>query len=152
MQHIEIKTLLEQSPSPHEVTVKGWVRSFRSNRFIALNDGSTIRNIQCVVDFESFDASLKVTGLLVESQGQGQAVEIQVSDVKILGEADPEEVKLTILSPKRHSMETLREQAHLRIRTNTFSAVMRTRSRLAFAIHDYFQKHNFFYMHSPIIK
>lgn len=161
MQHTEISKLIQREPSPIEIVVKGWVRSFRSNRFIALNDGSTIKNLQCVVDFEQFEAevlrkitvgaAIQVKGILVESQGQGQDVEVQVSEVVILGEADPEEVKLTILSPKRHSMETLREQAHLRIRTNTFSAIMRTRSRLAFAIHDYFQKHNFYYMHSPII-
>lgn len=161
MQHIEIATLIKSEPSLHEVTVKGWVRSFRSNRFIALNDGSTIKNIQCVVDFEQFEeetlkkitvgAAIYVKGLLVESQGQGQAVEIQVSKVEILGEANPEDVKLTILSPKRHSLETLREQAHLRVRTNTFSAVMRTRSKLAFAVHDYFQKNGFNYMNAPII-
>nr|MCH9661937.1 asparagine--tRNA ligase [Bacteroidota bacterium] len=161
MKHTEIKTLLKSEPSVQEVLVKGWVRSFRSNRFIALNDGSTIKNLQCVVDFEAFEEALlkKVTvgaavaiqGLLVESQGQGQAVEIQTSKIDVLGEADPEEVKLTILSPKRHSLETLREQAHLRVRTNTFSAVMRLRSKLAFAVHEYFQKNGFNYMHAPII-
>ena len=141
--------------------MKGWVRSFRSNRFIALNDGSTIKNLQCVIDFENFDddvikkisvgAAIKITGVLVKSQGQGQNVEIQVDSVDILGEANPEEVKLTILSPKRHSLETLREQAHLRVRTNTFSAVMRTRSKLSFAVHEYFQKNGFNYMHTPIV-
>jgi asparaginyl-tRNA synthetase len=161
MQHIEIITLLHSEPSIVEVTAKGWVRSFRSNRFIALNDGSTIHNLQCVVDFEAFEeetlkrvtvgAAIAVKGLLVESQGQGQKVEIQVSSLEILGDADPEEVKLTILSPKRHTMETLREQAHLRVRTNTFGAVMRLRSKLAFAVHDYFQKNGFYYMHAPII-
>lgn len=161
MQHIEIKKILQQEPSLHEVMVRGWVRSFRSNRFIALNDGSTIKNVQCVVDFENFEeeilkkittgAAIEVKGILVESQGQGQAVEIQTSSITILGEADPEEVKFTILSPKRHSMETLREQAHLRVRTNTFSAVMRTRSKLAFAIHQYFQQNGFNYMHAPIV-
>jgi len=161
MQHTEIKTLILSEPSLIEITTKGWVRSFRSNRFISLNDGSTIKNLQCVVDFEKFDedilkkitvgAAIEVKGLLVESQGQGQAVEIQVSKLIVLGEADPEAVKLTILSPKRHTLETLREQAHLRVRTNTFSAVMRTRSKLAFAIHEYFQKNGFNYMHTPII-
>ncbi len=161
MQHTEIKKLLQSEPSLVEVTTIGWVRSFRSNRFISLNDGSTIKNLQCVVNYEEFEedvlkkitvgAAVKVKGLLVESQGQGQAVEIQVNDVEVLGEADPEDVKLTILSPKRHSLETLREQAHLRVRTNTFSAVMRTRSKLAFAIHEYFQKNGFNYMHTPII-
>jgi asparaginyl-tRNA synthetase len=161
MQHSEISKILQSAPSQVELTVKGWVRSFRSNRFIALNDGSTIKNLQCVVNYENFEenllrkvtvgAAVAVTGMLVESQGQGQAVEIQVSKIDILGEADPEEVKRTILSPKRHSLETLREQAHLRIRTNTFGAIMRTRSKLAFAVHDYFQKNNFHYFHSPII-
>ena len=150
MQHIEINKILTSKPSSIEITVKGWVRSFRSNRFIALNDGSTIKNLQCVVDFENFDeklldkitvgAAIAVTGVLVESLGQGQDVEVQVEKIEILGEADPEEVKLTILSPKRHTLETLREQAHLRIRTNTFGAIMRVRSKLAFAVHEYFQK------------
>ena len=161
MQHTEISTLLRSEPSHHEFIVKGWVRSFRSNRFIALNDGSTIKNLQCVIDFENFDddvikkisvgAAIKITGVLVKSQGQGQNVEIQVDSVDILGEANPEEVKLTIISPKRHSLETLREQAHLRVRTNTFSAVMRTRSKLSFAVHEYFQKNGFNYMHTPIV-
>jgi asparaginyl-tRNA synthetase len=161
MKHIEIIKLLQSEPSLHEVIIKGWVRSFRSNRFIAINDGSTIKNIQCVVDFEKFEeeilkkitigAAIEIKGMLVESQGQGQTVEIQVAKITILGEANPEDVKLTILSPKRHSLETLREQAHLRVRTNTFSAVMRTRSKLAFAVHEYFQKNGFNYMHTPII-
>ncbi len=161
MQDKTIAELLKNEPTHHEVIVKGWVRSFRSNRFIALNDGSTIKTLQCVVDFENFEeellkkvtigAAIEVSGILVESQGQGQTVEIQVSNLTVLGEANPEDVKLTILSPKRHSLETLREQAHLRIRTNTFGAVMRTRSKLAFAVHEYFQKNGFNYMHSPII-
>ncbi len=161
MQDKTIIELLKSEPTHHEITVRGWVRSFRSNRFIALNDGSTIKTLQCVVDFENFDeeilkkvtvgAAIEVAGMLVESQGQGQTVEVQVSKLTVLGEANPEDVKLTILSPKRHSMETLREQAHLRIRTNTFGAVMRTRSKLAFAVHEYFQKNGFNYMHSPII-
>lgn len=161
MLNTTIDQLLKTEPIHHEVTVRGWVRSFRSNRFIALSDGSTIKNLQCVIDFNNFEdellkkvnvgAAIEVSGMLVESQGQGQTVEIQVTKLHILGEANPEEVKLTILSPKRHSLETLREQAHLRIRTNTFGAVMRTRSKLAFAIHEYFQKNGFFYMHSPII-
>jgi len=161
MQEQNINDLLQSKPSINETIISGWVRAFRSKRFIALNDGSTIKNIQCVVDFENFEeailkkitigAAVKVTGTLVESKGHGQSVEIQVSNVEILGEADPEEVKLTILSPKRHSLETLREQAHLRIRTNTFSAIMRTRSKLSFAVHEYFQKNGFNYMHAPII-
>ena len=161
MQKNDIRQLLQTEPSLLPVSVSGWVKAFRSNRFIQLNDGSCLNSIQCVVDFENFDdellkkisigAAIEVKGHLVESQGRGQSVEIQVSDITILGEADPEEVKLTILSPKRHTLEKLREQAHLRVRTNTMGAVMRLRSKLSFAIHDYFQKNGFFYMHSPII-
>jgi len=157
----EIIELLQSEASLTTISVSGWVRAFRSNRFIHLNDGSTIKNIQCVLDFENFEeeilkkitvgAAINVEGTLVESLGQGQNVEIQVTKVEILGEADPEEVKLTILSPKRHSLEKLREQAHLRIRTNTFGAVMRLRSKLAFAVHEYFQKNGFNYMHTPIV-
>ncbi len=153
--------ILQSKPSPNTISVSGWVRSFRSNRFIALNDGSTIKNLQCVVDFSTFDeailnkitvgAAIKVEGELVESQGQGQNVEVQASGIEILGEADPDEVSQTILQPKRHTLEKLREQAHLRVRTNTFGAVMRLRSKLAFAIHEYFQKNGFNYMHTPII-
>ena len=161
MQENRIKDIIAANPSITEITIQGWVRAFRSNRFIALNDGSTIKNLQCVVGFENFKetllkkvtigAAIKVTGSIVESQGKGQKVEIQVSKLEVLGEADPEEVKLTILSPKRHSLEKLREEAHLRVRTNTFSAIMRTRSKLAFAVHEYFQKNDFNYMHTPII-
>ncbi|MEA1784549.1 asparagine--tRNA ligase [Arenibacter sp. GZD96] len=141
-----------------EVVVNGWVRTFRSNRFIALNDGSTLNNIQCVVAYENFDedllnqintgAALQISGMLVESQGKGQSVEIQVSAIKILGESDPETYPI---QPKKHSLEFLREKAHLRIRTNTFSAIMRVRSALAFAIHQYFQQNGFYYVHTPII-
>ncbi|GGD82725.1 asparagine--tRNA ligase [Planktosalinus lacus] len=160
-QHKKVLEVIQSDPSLIELTVKGWVRSFRSNRFIALNDGSTIHNLQCVVDFENFDeallkrvtvgAAIAVTGHLVESQGQGQNVEIQVSKLEILGDADTEEVKLTILSPKRHSLEKLREQAHLRVRTNTFGAIMRVRSKLSFAVHEYFHKNGFYNVHTPII-
>ncbi len=153
-----IKYLLQEPPMIKEVVVNGWVRTFRSNRFIALNDGSTIQNIQCVVDFEEFDetllkqitsgAAIRVTGMLVESTGKGQQVEIQVGDIYIHGPADPETYPI---QPKKHSMEFLREQAHLRIRTNTFAAVMRVRSALSFGIHQYFQKNGFFYFHAPII-
>ncbi|NCF41886.1 MAG: asparagine--tRNA ligase, partial [Bacteroidetes bacterium] len=143
------------------VEVKGWVKSFRANRFIALNDGSTLRNIQCVVDFESMDeallkristgAAVHIKGSLVESQGKGQDVEIQVTSLEVLGDADPELVSKTILQPKRHSLEFLREQAHLRARTNTFGAIMRLRSSLSFAVHQYFHNNGFNYMHAPII-
>ena len=141
-----------------EVTIKGWIRTFRSNRFIALNDGSTIKNIQCVVDFENTDESLlkrmttgaavSIKGTLVESQGKGQSVEVQVSDIKILGDSNPDEYPI---QPKKHSMEFLRENAHLRVRTNTFSAVMRMRSALSFAVHQYFRDHGFYHVHTPII-
>ena len=153
-----IKELLASKNLLQEVTIKGWVRTFRSNRFIALNDGSTIGTIQCVVDFENFDeellkqvntgAALKVTGTLVESQGRGQSVEIQVRALEVLGIADPEEYPI---QPKKHSLEFLREQAHLRIRTNTFAAIMRVRSTLSFAIHSYFRENGFNYFHAPIV-
>lgn len=158
MKTYSVKDLLGASPSGQEVTVNGWVKTFRSNRFIALNDGSTLKNIQCVLDFENFDeaiikqintgAALRVKGSLVESQGRGQTVEIQVSEVYVHGGADPESYPI---QPKKHSMEFLREQAHLRVRTNTFAAVMRLRSALAFAIHKYFRDNGFYYMHPPII-
>ncbi|MBC32284.1 MAG: asparagine--tRNA ligase [Muricauda sp.] len=158
MKSFSIKDLLQESPLGEKVEVNGWVKTFRSNRFIALNDGSTLRNIQCVVDFEQFDeqllkqintgAALKISGTLVESQGRGQDVEIQVEDIFVHGTAHPEEYPI---QPKKHSLEFLREKAHLRVRTNTFSAVMRVRSALAFAIHSYFQQHGFYYMHTPII-
>ena len=157
----KIADLLQSNKFLQEVEVKGWVRAFRSNRFIALNDGSTINNIQCVIDFENtpeetlkritVGAAIKVVGTLKESLGTQQSVEVEVKSLEILGDANPEEVKLTILSPKRHSLEKLREQAHLRIRTNTFGAVMRVRSKLSFAVHSYFQQNNFHYVNTPII-
>ena len=141
-----------------QVVVKGWVRTFRANRFIALNDGSTLQNLQCVVDFERLDesvlkqittgAALSITGTLVASQGQGQLVEVQVTSLSILGSAHPDQYPI---QPKKHSFEFLREQAHLRIRTNTFSAVMRVRSALAFAVHQFFRNEGFSYVHTPII-
>lgn len=153
-----VKELLSTTPLLQEVEINGWVKTFRSNRFIALNDGSTINNIQCVVDFEQFNedilkqintgAALKINGTLVESQGRGQSVEIQVTHIFVHGGADPE---VYPIQPKKHSLEFLREKAHLRIRTNTFAAVMRVRSALSFAIHQYFQKNGFFYFHAPII-
>lgn len=158
MMSYSIKELLEKQPVGDSVEVNGWVKTFRSNRFIALNDGSTINNIQCVVDFEKLDeallkqissgAALKVTGTLEESQGRGQSVEIQATDIFVHGTADPETYPI---QPKKHSLEFLREKAHLRVRTNTFSAVMRVRSVLSFAVHSYFQQNGFYYMHAPII-
>lgn len=158
MNSLSIQELLAKNPTSQEVVVNGWVKTFRSNRFIALNDGSTINNIQCVVDFEQFDeallkqintgAALRVNGKLIESLGKGQRVEIQVTDIFVHGEADPATYPM---QPKKHSLEFLREKAHLRIRTNTFAAVMRVRSALAFAIHQYFQQNGFYYFHAPII-
>ena len=154
-----IKQLLQDGKNIQgEITLKGWVRTFRSNRFIALNDGSTIDNLQVVVDFENTDpellkrittgAAIEVKGRLVESQGKGQNVELQASNISILGDSNPEEYPI---QPKKHSLEFLRENAHLRVRSSTFSAVMRVRSTLAFAIHKYFQDNGFFYVNTPII-
>ena len=153
-----VAELLSQEVTLQDFTVKGWVRTFRANRFIALNDGSTLNNIQCVVDFENFDeatlkrvttgAAIHVSGELVESQGKGQKVEIQVKKLEILGDSDPETYPI---QPKKHSFEFLRENAHLRTRTNTFSAVMRLRSSLSFAIHKYFTENGFYNMHTPIV-
>ena len=144
-----------------EVQVSGWVKSFRNDRFIALNDGSSLRNLQCVIEkddlptevFEKIQigAAFTFNGILQESSGAGQDYELAIQKVTLEGSADPDEVKKTILSPKRHSLETLRAQAHLRIRTQTFSAVMRVRSKLSFAIHQYFQERHFHYVHTPII-
>ncbi len=157
----KIAEILESDQFLQEFHVSGWVRSFRSNRFIALNDGSTLKNLQCVIDFENTDeeilkrinvgAAISVKGTLKESLGSQQRVEIEVTQLEILGDANPEEIKYTILSPKKHSMEKLREQAHLRVRTNTFGAVMRVRSKLSFAVHKYFQEKNFHYVNTPII-
>ena len=154
-----IKQLLQEGKSIQgEITLKGWVRTFRSNRFIALNDGSTIENVQVVVDFENTDpellkrittgAAIEVKGQVVESQGKGQSVEVQATTISILGDSNPEEYPI---QPKKHSLEFLRENAHLRVRSNTFSAVMRVRSTLAYAIHKYFQDNGFFYVNTPII-
>lgn len=153
--------LLESDHILQDFKVSGWVRAFRSNRFIALNDGSCLNNLQCVVDFETTDeallkrittgASISVLGTLKESEGKGQRVELEVKSIEILGDADPEDVKTTILQPKKHSLEKLREQAHLRVRTNTFGAVMRVRSKLAFAVHQYFNNNGFQYVNTPII-
>ncbi|UII80907.1 asparagine--tRNA ligase [Flagellimonas sp. CMM7] len=158
MNSYSIKELLNKQPIGDTVEINGWVKTYRSNRFIALNDGSTIHNLQCVVDFENFDedllkqistgAALKISGSLVESQGKGQSIEIQATDVFVHGTADPETYPI---QPKKHSLEFLREKAHLRVRTNTFSAVMRVRSALSFAVHSYFQQNGFYYMHAPII-
>jgi len=140
------------------VSISGWVRTFRANRFIALNDGSCLNNIQCVVDFKKTEqeilkkittgAALNIKGKVVESQGSQQSIEIMVDKCEILGGSNPE---VYPIQPKKHSFEFLRENAHLRTRTNTFSAVMRIRSNLSFAIHEYFKKNGFYYVHTPII-
>ena len=153
-----VAELLSSKNFLQEIQIKGWVKTFRANRFIALNDGSTINNIQCVVDFENTDesilkrittgAAIAIKGTLTESLGKGQSVEIQVSDIEILGDSNPEEYPI---QPKKHSFEFLRENAHLRIRTNTFSAVMRLRSALSFAVHKYFTENGFYNFHAPII-
>ncbi|UMB53418.1 asparagine--tRNA ligase [Lutibacter sp. A64] len=153
-----VAELLSSNNFLQDVTLKGWVRTFRANRFIALNDGSTINNIQCVVDFEKTDesvlkrittgAAVSVKGTLTESQGKGQSIEIQVNEIEILGDSNPEEYPI---QPKKHSFEFLREHAHLRVRTNTFSAVMRVRSALSFAVHKYFTENGFYNFHAPII-
>ena len=158
MKHLRLAELLKQPKKYDNVTVQGWVRTFRANRFIALNDGSTIENLQCVVDFENTDdlilkkintgAAVKISGQLVESMGKGQSIEVLVKTLQIIGEADPE---LYPIQPKKHSFEYLREKAHLRIRTATFGAVMRIRSVLSFAIHQFFQDKGFYYVHTPII-
>ena len=158
---IKIKKLLENDHVGQDATLMGWVRTKRSNKnvtFIAINDGSTINNYQVVADpaFISEDilkkvttgACLKISGKIVASQGAGQQAELAASTIEILGEADAETYPL---QPKKHSLEFLREIAHLRIRTNTFGAVFRVRHALAFAVHKYFNDKGFFYIHTPII-
>ena len=157
---IEIKSVLSDYKSllEQEVTVMGWVRAFRSNRFIALNDGTSMKTLQVVVDFENFEenllkkvsfhACIKVTGKLVESQGAGQDVEVLAEHIEILGESNPDEYPM---QPKAQSLEFMREKAHFRMRTNTFSSVFRIRHGLAYAVHKYFNDNGYFYMHTPII-
>ena len=158
MKHTKVKDLLKSKTTIPEVNAKGWVRTFRNNQFIALNDGSTLNNIQCVVDFENTPeeilkrvttgAAVSVTGALVESQGAGQKYEIQVAKLEVLGDSDAEKFPM---QPKKHSLEFLREHAHLRVRTNAFGAIMRVRSVLAFAVHRYFQEKGFVYVNTPVI-
>ena len=158
MKYPRLVELLSKPEKYDSVLVRGWVRTFRANRFIALNDGSTIENLQCVVDFENTDekilkkintgAAIEVSGKLIKSMGKGQSQEVLVEKIEIIGEADPD---LYPIQPKKHSFEFLREKAHLRVRTATFSAVMRIRSVLSFAIHQFFQVKGFYYVHTPII-
>lgn len=155
---VRIKEVLKSELINQELTVMGWVRTFRNNQFIALNDGSTNANLQIVIELGKFDdivlkrittgAALKVEGTLVESLGKGQKVELKAQSLEILGDSDAEKFPL---QPKKHSLEFLREIAHLRFRTSTFGAIFRIRHSLAFAIHDFFNKKGFVYLHSPII-
>ena len=154
----KIKSILQSKPTGQQCSAQGWVRTFRANRFIAFNDGSTIENLQCVVNFEQLDESvlkqittgtaLQLQGTLVESQGSGQQLELKVKEITVLGSSDPESYPI---QPKKHSLEFLRVKAHLRVRTATFSAVMRVRSALSFAIHQFFQDKGFFYVNTPIV-
>ena len=161
MKRVKVVDLLKATTFGESVCIKGWVRTRRGSKqvaFVALNDGSTINNIQVVVDISQFDeellkdittgACIRVTGLLVASQGQGQAAEIQAKEIEVYGKADP---AVYPLQKKGHTLEFLREIAHLRPRTNTFGAIFRIRHHLAYAIHDYFDKQGFFYFHTPII-
>jgi asparaginyl-tRNA synthetase len=158
MKRTKIKALLGIAPSGQVVTVSGWVRTFRNNQFISINDGSTQQTIQAVVALNAIDdailkrvttgACISVTGELIPSPAKGQAVEIAVKELIILGDCDAEKYPL---QPKKHSLEFLREIAHLRARTNTFGAVMRVRHAMAFAVHQFFHERGFFYIHTPII-
>src|ERR1700755_1482773 len=156
---VKVKELLSTTPADQQVTVMGWVRSFRNNQFIALNDGSTNNNIQVVAELGVFEedllkkitpgASLKVTGTLIPSLGKGQAVEVKARTIEVLGECNPDVYPLQLKN--RPSLEYLREIAHLRFRTNTFGALFRVRHALAFAIHRFFNERGFVYLHTPII-
>ncbi|HEX7757235.1 MAG TPA: asparagine--tRNA ligase [Niabella sp.] len=155
---IKVKELLKQEPAGQEVTVMGWVRTFRNNQFIALNDGSTNANLQVVAELGKFEetllkrittsAALKITGTVVPSVGKGQKLEVKAATIEILGDSDAEAYPL---QPKKHSLEFLREKAHLRFRTNTFGSVFRVRHALAFAVHQFFNEKGFVYLHTPII-
>ena len=155
---MEIKRILKEMPIGDAVTVSGWVRTFRNNQFIALSDGTCLSTLQLVVERDDLGedmikkinpgAAIRVTGELTSSQGRGQKVEIKVSTLKIYGESDPE---VYPLQPKKHSLEFLREKAHLRMRTNTFGAIFRVRHHIAYAIHQFFHEEGYFYLHTPVI-
>ena len=157
-QRIKIKQLLAQDPAGQQVTVMGWVRTFRNNQFIALNDGSTNNNLQVVVELGKFpeellkrittSASLRVSGVVEPSLGKGQKMDLKAHTIDILGDSDAEKYPL---QPKKHSLEFLREKAHLRFRTNTFGAVFRVRHALAYAVHQFFNEKGFIYLHTPIV-
>ncbi len=158
MKRSKIKELLVTQPVGQTVLVSGWVRTFRNNQFIAINDGSTIHNLQAVTALNTLPeetlrrittgACLSITGELIASLGKGQTVELKIATLDILGDSDAEKFPL---QPKRHSLEFLREIAHLRVRTNTFGTVMRVRHAMAFAVHKFFNDRGFFYVHTPII-
>ena len=158
MDLVKIKDIFTSPNINKNITIGGWVRAFRAKKFIELNDGSSIKNIQCVISDSSIDekilkkisigSSLKIKGDLIKSIGKGQNFEIQILSIELLGESDPDKYPI---QPKKHSFEFLRDQAHLRIRTSTFSSVMRIRSKLAFGIHDFFNKKDFNYINTPII-
>ncbi|HVG12503.1 MAG TPA: asparagine--tRNA ligase [Flavisolibacter sp.] len=155
---VKVKELLTWTPEEQQVTVMGWVRTFRNNQFIALNDGSTNHNLQVVLELGKFDdnllkrittsAAIKVTGSVIPSLGRGQHLEVKATGVEVLGDSDPEKYPL---QPKKHSLEFLREKAHLRFRTSTFGSVFRVRHSLAFAVHKFFNDKGFLYLHTPII-
>lgn len=158
MARTKIKDILQQEATDYKVTVKGWVRSFRNNQFIALNDGSCMNNLQVVIDLNTNEtllrsitqgASLSVEGTVIASQGKGQRVEVKAEKVELLGACDPEQYPLQLKN--KPSLEYLREIAHLRFRTNTFGAVFRVRHTLAYAIHKFFNDRGFVYLHTPII-
>lgn len=158
MKRTEVSKVLSEPKIGEEILVKGWVKSFRANRFIALSDGSSFNTLQVVVDFEnypeelikriSFHSCVSIKGKLVESQGSGQQVELVAEDIEILGDSD---AGAYVLQPKKMTQEYLREKAHFRMRTNTFSAVFRIRHAVAYAIHKYFNDNNYYYLHTPII-
>lgn len=161
MARLKIQNILKEGKAGNEVVAKGWVKTKRGSKnvnFIALNDGSTIHNLQVVVDVENFDeallrdintgAAIAVNGELVESAGSGQNIELTAKKIELLGAADPDKFPI---QPKRHTLEFLRENAHLRFRTNLFGAIFRVRHAMAFAIHQYFNEKGFKYLHTPII-
>ncbi len=154
----KIEEVLKSGQAGSEIVVMGWVRTFRNNQFIALNDGSTNTNLQVVAELGKFEemllkrvttgAALRVAGTLVESPGKGQRVELKARTIEILGDSDAEKYPL---QPKKHSLEFLRDIAHLRFRTNTFASVFRVRNTVAYAIHKFFNERGFTYLHAPII-
>jgi len=158
MERVRIIEVLKTAPLQQKITICGWVRTFRNDRFLAVNDGSTINNLQLVIQKEDHSedllkqlntgAAICADGVLVESQGAGQTIELHVSSIELLGGADPDEFPIQM---KRHSLEFLREKSHLRFRTNTFSSVFRLRHLLQFAIHKFFHDEGFFQLHTPII-